>query len=202
MKIENPYLKVLKERYISLIVIPILAISLPVYYVNFKTISLTLYHVMVELPILILVIVQIFKLLIQITHKVYIEAFAQAVRLFVVSITIMLWWHYLSTSVTRTIERFEAKRDYYEREVAFRTSTDKDGKGKLIEFNLKPTGTVWRSIVYDETDTLLNVENKYRGLGNNFLPNEMEVIKIKPKFYYVRRYYQYEITPDVKNIEE
>jgi len=203
MNRENQYLKVIRARYLSLIIMPLIVISGPIYYAYcFLTNSMSADKLMfADIPVTIFVIVLII-MFIKGLGKSYAEGFAQAIRLLVVAITIMGWWHYLSTSVERTIDRFYAKRDYYIREIAVRSSEDHDGKGKLIEFNLKPTGTVSRSIVFDETDTLTNSSNKHRGLGKNFSENEIRVIKIEPQFYYVRRYYPYEIDTKFTNIEE
>ncbi len=197
-KAENSYLKVLKERYLSLIVVPVLIISVPLYYVK------TFYAVIVDVPIAIFIFVLIIKLLIRVLKRDFLEVFVQSIRLVVIAITIMMWWHYLSTSVDKTIERFEAKRDYYIRKAAERSVNIKKGEYPLVMFNLKMDNpTIKRSIIYDKTDSYFNpkiIVSPSSKRADNDLCNV--VVKIEPHFYYSRICYDHEISNEFDYIEE
>lgn len=197
-KPENPYVKVLKERYLSLIVVPILIISIPLYYVK------TLYNTIVDVPIAIYIFILIIKLLIRIFKRDFLEVFAQFIRLFVIAISIIIWWNYLSTSVERTIEHFEAKRDYYIRKAAERSANIKNGEYPLVVFNLKMDNpTIKRSIIYDKTDSYFNpkiiVDPSSERANNDFCN---VVVKIEPHFYYSRNCNDHEVSNEFDYIEE
>lgn len=195
---ENRYLKVLKERYLSLIVVPVLIISVPFYYVK------TVYDAIVDVPIAIFIFILIVKLLIRIVKRDFAEVFVQSIRLLVIAITIMMWWHYLSTSVERTIEHFQAKRDYYICKAAERSANIKKGEYPLVIFNLRMDNpTIRRSIIYDKTDSYFNpkiIVDPSSERADNDLCNV--IVKIEPHFYYSRHCYDHEISNEFNYIEE
>ena len=203
MREKNLYLATLKERYLSLIVIPILAISGIEYYYHFISRGLTGEDLVFAILVIGTLLIQSILIISSLIKMKFLDVFTHAIRLIVIVLILRIWGYYFpGVNLGHEYERFEVKKAFYVHEAAIRPSIDTDGKGKLVEFNLKPGPAVWRGIVYDETDTLADTTTKHRGLGENFLPDDIKVIKLEPKFYYVQRFYEYDIESDVKNIEE
>lgn len=199
MNIINPYVKVLKERYLSLIVIPMTILVVILGYAHIKGISFASeFEVITIIPIfaiIILLVMQVLKILVCLVSKNLIEAFAQATRFFVVVLTLILYDAIYLPDFTQKIENFVAEKKFYLRQVEeIGGNGRRDSKGKLVNFNSTAyEGTASCCVIYDESDTLLNPENDHRGLsisrdqnGKNIkLP--IKIKKIETNFYYVCR---------------
>lgn len=205
MKAENPYLKILKERYLSLIVAPIVIVGGIFYYFHIAGISFTSeYEIVTIFPLFgipIFVFIQALIALRHFLHKNFSEAFGLLIRLLIVVFIAAGYKHYYIPDFTQKIENFAKEKQYYLRQVDIRRSEGRDRKEKLITFDFfSGKGTYSCCVVYDESDTLLDPANDHRELGAfqtihaNYREKigqvPIEVIKIEPYFYYVCRDYK------------
>lgn len=209
MKAENPYLKILKERYLSLIVAPIVIVGGIFYYFHIAGILfLNELEIITIFPLFGIPIFLFIQALIVVRHLLYknfSEAFGSSIRLVLVIMIVMLYKMYFMPHLTSKIEDFEKERQYYLRTMLLSRSFISDGKGKLKVFALTgKEGTSKCGVVYDESDTLLN-DSHHRGIGNIELfegggwsilsgltgtvgrPYKIPTsgYKIEPKFYYM-----------------
>lgn len=209
MKAENPYLKILKERYLSLIVAPIVIVGGVFYYFHIAGIlfwnELEIITIFPLFGIPIFLFIQALIVVRHLLYKNFPEAFGSLIRLVLVIMIVMLYKMYFMPHLTSKIEDFEKERQYYLRTMLLSRSFISDGKGKLKVFALTgKEGTSKCGVVYDESDTLLN-DSHHRGIGNNWkllqdswyqlsppihLIGKIYMIatdgyKIEPKFYYM-----------------
>lgn len=208
MKAENLYLKILKERYLSLIVAPIVIVGSIFYYAHTAGISFTSEYEMVTIfplfGIPIFVFIQALIAIKYFLHKNFSEAFGLSIRLFIVVLIAAGYKHYYIPDFTQKIENFAKEKQYYLRQVDIRRSEGRDRKEKLITFDFfSGKGTYSCCVVYDESDTLLDSVNDHRELGAFQIIHAhnrekigqvpIEVTKIEPYFYYVCRDYKNKI---------
>lgn len=200
MKRENYYLNILKERYLSLIVVPIGIVGGIFYY--FHTMGIAIWaenELITVIPFFGIPIFIFIRGLMVIGHlldKMFPEAFAALIQLVIVALIPVGYWHYYMPDFTQKIENFQKEKRYYLRQVEIYSSKESDGKGKLVEFDLlQGEGSFSCQIYYDESDTLLDPVNDHRGLSfaGNISSGEktgdipIKITKIEPKFYYICR---------------
>lgn len=152
MKIENPYLKILKEKYISLIVMPIVIVSGIFLYAYVKGIVIKSEHEVAPTIVFFFYIVffsvQIIIILNYVSKENYPQAFGKAIRLIIIFAVSEVYIHLLADDFTRKLENFHKEKRYYIRSL----SIFKPIKGLSI---LEIKGSSSCVLVYDEYDTLL-----------------------------------------------
>lgn len=209
LKSENPYLKVLKERYLSLIVAPIVIVGSMFYY--FHTTGIAIWaesELITVIPFFGIPIFIFIRGLMMVGHlldKMFADAFAALTQLVIIVLILVGYWHYYMPDFTQKIENFQKEKPYYLRQVKIQGSEGRDRKEKLLGF-----GAVFGEdnstcqVYYDESDTLLDPINDHRELGafqtlhaNNIREKvgqiPIKVTKIEPYFYYVCRDYKNKI---------
>lgn|GEM_PF-5621793 len=209
MKTETPYLKALKERYLSLVVAPIVIVGGIFYYFHIAGIlfnnELEIVTIFPLFGIPIFLFIQVLMIVKHLLYKNFPEAFGSSIRFVLVIVIVMLYKMYFMPHLTSKIEDFEKERQYYLRAMLLSRSFISAGKGKLKVFALTgKEGTSKCGVVYDESDTLLN-DSHHRGIGNIELfedggwsrltrltstigkPYKIPTsgYKIEPKFYYI-----------------
>lgn len=212
MKIENPYLKILIEKYISLIVIPIVIVSGIFLYAYVKGIAIKneceVAPTVVFFFYIVFFTIQIILILMQVTKNNYAEAFGKAIRLIIIFAVSEAYMHLLTHDFTRKLENFHKEKRYYLRQLEIQATGGRDGKGSLYDYGQFRIGggTLYKygvtrgedsytcSIFYDESDTLLDASDGHRGLSYSGTLGEkkigdipIKITKIAPKFYYVCR---------------
>lgn len=215
MKIENPYLKILIEKYISLIVIPIVIVSGIFLYAYVKGIAIKNECEVAPTVVFFFYIVffgiQIILMLNHVTKENYPEAFNKAIRLIVIFAVSEAYIHLLADDFTRKLENFHNEKRYYLRQLEIVVTRWPDGKGSLYNYGdfriggsqyeygvFRGEGSYTCSIYYDGSDSLLDPSDDHRGLGtvrnihsNGYVEKigqiPIKIKKIEPKFYYVCR---------------
>lgn len=202
MKIENPYLEILKEKYISLIVMPIIIVSSIFLYVYVKGIVIKSEYEVAPTVVFFFYIVffgvQIILILSYVSKENYSEAFGKAIRLIIIFAVSEAYMHLLAHDFTRKLENFHKEKRYYLRSL----SIFKPIKGLSI---FKDTSQC--ALVYDAYDTLLQDQQHRKDLeileifdwgGWNLRSDSSSVhtvgkiyqvptngYKVEPNFYYM-----------------
>lgn len=168
MKNKNPYLKILKEQYISLIILPILIIGSILYYFHTKGILFRnedeIITVMPFFGIFLFIGTQILAFFMYLFQKNLAEAFRFLIRVSIVGF-LLLVYNYFAT-FTQKVENFASEKQYYLRSMKCKACDDgiKNIGLKTFAFTGKK-GTAKCGVVYDGTDTLLS-DSDHRGIGN------------------------------------
>ncbi len=214
MKNENLFLKVIKERYLSLIIIPIVILLGLFIYAHVNGIVLNNdwehsllreenFSCLIGVGVFLYFIVALFKILFQWGNLYFADALGELIRAVVIGIVYSFGQE--SSNFTQKVENFQKEKRYYLRQVEIQGSVARDGKGKLLGFDLfQGEDSYSCQIYYDESDTLLDPVNDHRGLsfagtlGENKIGNiPIRIKKIEPHFYYVCRDYR-QFQPDYK----
>lgn len=149
---DSPYLKILTEKYISLIVIPIVIVSSIFLYAYVKGIVIKseceVAPSVVFFFYIVFFAIQIIFMLMHISKNNYTEAFGKAIRLIIIFVLSETYIHLLADDFTRKLENFHKEKRYYLRSL----SIFKPIKGLSI---LEMKGASHCVLVYDEYDTLL-----------------------------------------------
>jgi hypothetical protein len=168
MKSENPYFKILKEQYISLIIVPIVIIGSILYYFHTKGILFRsedeIITVVPFFGILIYIGVQILAFLMYLIQKNLVEALKFLIRLTIAG-SLLVVYNY-SSNFTQKVENFANEKQYYLRSMKCDICKEgiKNTGLKTFTFTGKK-GTAKCGVVYDGTDTLLS-DSGHRGIGN------------------------------------
>lgn len=195
---ENPYVKVLKDQYLWLIVAPIVIIGGTFYYFHTNGIAIWAENELITVipfyGIPIFIFIRGLMALGHLLDKMFPEAFGALIQSAIVLLISVGYWHYYMPDFTQRVENFQKEKRYYLRQIAIQGSEARDGKGQLLGFQgyLKNDSYSCK-VVYDESDTLLNPVNDHRGLSfaGNISSGEktgdipIKIKKIEPKFYYV-----------------
>ena len=204
---KNSYVKVLKEQYLWLIVVPIVIVGGMFYYFRITGIpiwadaGLVTFIPFFGIPIFIFI--RGVMALAYLLDKRFPDAFAVLVQLLIVVLIPVGYWHCYMPDFTQKVENFQKEKRYYIRQVEIRGSSGRDRKEKLIGFDtVSSDGNYSCQVYYDESDTLLDPVNDHRELGAfKFLNGDrkkigqipIKVTKIEPKFYYVCCDYDHKI---------
>jgi hypothetical protein len=214
VKAENSYLKVLKERYLSLIVVPVVILSGLFIYARVNGILLSNdwehsllreenFSFFLSMGVFLYSLIAFLKILFQWVNLYFMDAFGELVRLIVVGLIFTIGHE--SSNFTQKIENFQKEKRYYLRQAEVQGSEGRDGKGQLLGFDsVGSDGNYSCQVYYDESDTLLDPVNDHRELGafqtlhvNNKREKigqiPIKVTKIEPNFYYVCRDYDHKI---------
>lgn len=169
---KNLYLEVLKRRFLSLVIIPILVIGGIFYYMYSNGILYTSeYELFPMIPffgIPVFIFIQLVQIMVYLSKKNLPEVFGVLVRLLIVISIWMGYVYYEPYLYTKKIENFAKERQYYLRFVSnFRI---KRGLVEGINYNQKvlkahgidaPLKDAQCVVIYDVKDTLLE-DTKYR----------------------------------------
>ncbi|MFZ2889379.1 hypothetical protein [Sulfuricurvum sp.] len=214
MKNKNTFLKVLKERYLSLIVIPIVILSGLFIYANVNGILLNNdwehsllreenFSFFLEMGVALYFLIAFFKILFQWVNLYFTDAFGEVIRFIVILVIFTVGNE--SSNFTQKIENFQKEKRYYLHQIEVQGSVGRDRKEKLVGFDTTGSdGNFSCQVHYDESDTLLDPVNDHRELGafqTLHVNNKQEkigqipikVTKIEPNFYYVCRDYDHKI---------
>ena len=180
---KNLYLTIIKEQYLLLIIAPIVIISGLIYYSYCYSIdgSVLTQLILADLPIALFIIYQTINIFIELTKKVYTEAFAQTIRLLIVFITIIIWGHYLGKgyAIKQGIKYFQLHRDHYMKIISKRSPQIKEGDYPLMVFPLRHNS---QQLVYDKTDKYFNPK-VIIDLSSKEVGECGKIVKIEPHFY-------------------
>jgi len=211
----NEFIRNIKDGYLSLIIIPIVLITILFLYMNYYGIDVlepapqlfasevallpSLRQLIYFLWVFILLLNLLFFFL-KFSRQRYAQSFAY---LFMRTMAVSLAF-YINLTVypkfTGKPENFQKEKRFYENEIKNSSYIEKDGLGKLtILHNSVSYEPIYEhglqcQFIYDESDTLLNPINNHRFLGvhNQLTKNGYEICKsqlrikkIETKFYYV-----------------
>lgn len=190
MKIENPYLNILKEKYISLIVMPIIIVSGIFLYAYVNGIAIKNESEVIPTIVFFFYIVffgiQIILILNHVSKENYPEAFGKAIRLVIIFVLSETYIHLLAHDFTRKLENFHKEKRYYLRSL----SIVKPIKGLSM---LEMKGASNCVLVYDEYDTLLQDQKHRKDIetidlfdrGGWARSHQSPLVKSTGKTYYV-----------------